>query len=108
MRYFSVTQTCRRLNVQPHVLRYWEKEFEIGVKRNSAGRRIYSEQQVEKLRLIKHLVHREKLTVKGARRQIAKMGSGQEHPTAQMNRKQLLLWLKRELLQVRGMLGTDS
>ncbi|UCG42275.1 MAG: MerR family transcriptional regulator [candidate division WOR-3 bacterium] len=108
MKYFSVTQTCRRLNVRAHVLRYWEKEFEIRVKRNSAGRRIYSEQQVEKLRLIKHLIHREKLTVKGARRQMAKMGSGREQPAAQMNRKQLLLWLKRELLQVRGMFTTDG
>jgi DNA-binding transcriptional MerR regulator len=105
MKYFSVTQTCRRLDVQPHVLRYWEKEFDIRVKRNSAGRRIYTEQQIEKLRLIKHLVHREHLTVRGARRQIAKMGSEGERLGASMDRKQLLVWLKRELLQVRGMLS---
>ncbi len=108
MKYFSVTQTCRRLNVRPHVLRYWEREFEIRVKRNSAGRRIYTEQQVEKLRLIKHLIHRERLTVRGARRQIAKMGTGAEKPGSQMDRRQLLMWLKKELLQIRGMLDSKT
>ena len=107
MKFFSVTQTCRRLNVQPHVLRYWEREFEIRVKRNSAGRRIYTERQVEKLRLIKHLIHREKLTVKGARRQISKMGLGHGKPATQMDRRQLLLWLKKELLQIRGTLSSE-
>ena len=74
-KFHSVTEVCRRLGLKPHVLRYWEEEFEMKVKRNSAGRRIYSTQQLEKLALVKHLVRSERLTVKGAKRRIASMAS---------------------------------
>ncbi len=106
--YHSVTQACRKLNLKPHVLRYWEKEFKIGVKRNSAGRRIYSDEQVEKLRLIKHLLHREKMTVKGARRQLARMRSQPATLFASEDHRQSLLWLKKELIALRGLLETGD
>jgi len=66
-RHYLVTEVCRKLGVQPHILRYWEQEFEIKPARNSAGRRIYSEAQLERLQLVKHLVRTEKLTVAGER-----------------------------------------
>ena len=105
-RFRTVTQVCRALNIKPHVLRYWEKEFEISVTRNSAGRRIYSTEQVERLRLIKQLIRHEKLTVKGARRQLGRLRSSQQPPVTKDTR-QALLWLKKELVALRGLLETD-
>jgi DNA-binding transcriptional MerR regulator len=104
MKYYSVTETCRRLNIKPHILRYWEKEFEFNPKRNSAGRRIYSGQQLEKLQLIRHLLHEEKLTVKGARRQLAKMAAQPGQPAASKGQRETLLWLKKELISIRALL----
>lgn len=102
-KFFTVTEVCRRLGIEPHVLRYWEKEFEISVKRNSAGRRIYSVSQVERLQTIKHLVRREKLTSNGARRQLARMKSDPEK-TDPKDRLQALLWLKKELISIKSLL----
>ncbi len=96
-RYYSVTEACAELGIEPHVLRYWEEQFEIRLKRNSAGRRIVSADQLTKLRLIKHLLHKEKLTIKGARRRL-----GQSGPTASgelpIDARPSLFWLKKELL----------
>ena len=101
-KYYTVTQVCRALDVPPHVLRYWEKEFDISVKRNSAGRRIYSEDQLERLRLIRHLVRTEKMTIKGAKRQLGRMRPGQSSRPARKDK--LLPWVKKELIAIGGLL----
>lgn len=105
--FYSVSYVCKHLGIQPHTLRYWEKEFEISFKRNSAGRRIVSAEQLKKLELIQHLIHREKMTVKGAKRKLALLGTkGEELPDTR-DARQILLWLKKELIQLRGTLTVD-
>ena len=103
-RHYLVTEVCRRLGVKPHILRYWEREFGIKPVRNSAGRRIYNEAQLERLQLIKHLIRIEKLTVAGARRQLVKMPAHPAQPAAPSNPRQALLWLKKELVSIRAQL----
>ena len=103
-KHYLVTEVCHRLSIQPHILRYWEREFGIKPVRNSAGRRIYNEAQLERLQLIKHLVRTEKLTVSGARRQLIKMSAQSTAPEASKDHRQTLLWLKKELLSLRALL----
>ena len=103
-KYYSVTEVCRKLGIKPHMLRYWEQQFELKPARNSARRRIYSEPQLERLQLIKHLVRTEKLTVQGARRQLARMSAHPTAPAAPNDPRQTLLWLKKELLSIRALL----
>jgi DNA-binding transcriptional MerR regulator len=103
-KHYLVTEVCARLGIEPHILRYWEKEFGIRPIRNSAGRRIYSEAQLERLQLIKHLVRIEKLTVAGARRQLARTPSQPTQLAFPDDPRQTLLWLKRELLAIRSQL----
>jgi DNA-binding transcriptional MerR regulator len=100
-KHYLVTEVCRRLSIEPHILRYWERGFGIKPVRNSAGRRIYSEAQIERLQIIKHLVRTEKLTVSGARRQLAKMPA---QPAASGDPRRTLLWLKKELLSLRALI----
>ncbi len=107
-KFYSVTEACRRLGIKPHVLRYWEQEFELKPARNSARRRIYTEAQLERLQLIKHLVRTEKLTVQGARRQLARMSAQPAEPTASTDHRQTLLWLKKELLSIRALLEVQQ
>jgi DNA-binding transcriptional MerR regulator len=99
-----VTEVCRKLNIKPHILRYWEREFDIKAIRNSAGRRIYNEAQLERLQLIKHLIRTEKLTVPGARRQLSKVSAQPTACEASGDQHQTLLWLKKELLSLRDRL----
>ena len=103
-KHYLVTEVCSRLGIEPHILRYWEREFDIKPIRNSAGRRIYSEAQLERLQLIKHLVRTEKHTVAGARRQLTKMPAQPSKPPASADQRQTLIWLKRELLSIKTLL----
>lgn len=103
-KHYLVTEVSRKVGTRPHILRYWEREFGIKAARNSAGRRIYSKAQLERLQLIKHLVRIEKLTASGARRQLAKIPAQPTQPAAPADPRQTLLWLKKELLSLRTLI----
>ena len=65
--YLTISKTANKIGVQPHVLRFWEKNFTIiNPKKNSVGgRRYYSSSDIEILILIKGLLYTEGFTIKG-------------------------------------------
>lgn len=69
---YKAVEVCELLQVQPYVLRSWEKEFPgIGVRGKSAdGPRLYRQSDLEHVQRIKQLVFVEGLTVAGARRKL--------------------------------------
>jgi DNA-binding transcriptional MerR regulator len=69
---YKAVEVCELLQVQPYVLRSWEKEFPgIGVRGKSPdGPRLYRQSDLEHVQRIKHLVFVEGLTVAGARRKL--------------------------------------
>src|ERR1041384_2755333 len=57
--------------VQPYVLRSWEKEFPgIGVQKSDDSPRLYRQADLDQVLLIKRLVFNEGLTLSGARRRL--------------------------------------
>jgi DNA-binding transcriptional MerR regulator len=69
---YKAVEVCELLQVQPYVLRSWEKEFPgIGVRGKSPDSpRLYRQSDVEHVQRIKQLVFGEGLTVAGARRKL--------------------------------------
>ena len=69
---YKAVEVCELLQVQPYVLRSWEKEFPgIGVRGKSPdGPRLYRQSDLEHIQRIKQLVFVEGLTVAGARRKL--------------------------------------
>ena len=102
-KYCTLTQACASLKVKPHVLRYWEQEFDIKIKRNSAGRRIYSTGQVEKLKTIRRLLHDEKLTVRGAQQRLKQSITQPAHGTSSQTTTDMAA-LRAELEAIRALL----
>jgi DNA-binding transcriptional MerR regulator len=67
---FKATDVCELAQLQPYVLRSWEKEFPgIGVQK-ADGQRLYRQSDVEQVLRIKQLVFTEGLTLSGARRRL--------------------------------------
>jgi DNA-binding transcriptional MerR regulator len=67
---FKATDVCDLAQVQPYVLRSWEKEFPgIGVQK-ADGQRLYRQSDVDQVLRIKQLVFTEGLTLSGARRRL--------------------------------------
>ena len=68
---YKAADVCGMAQLQPYVLRSWEKEFPgIGVQKSPDGPRLYRQSDVDQVLRIKQLVFGEGLTLAGARRRI--------------------------------------
>jgi len=68
---YKSAEVCEKAQVQPYVLRSWEKEFPgIGVQKSADAPRVYREADVAQVLRIKQLVFGEGLTLSGARRKL--------------------------------------
>ena len=58
----------RAFNVNPSLIRFWEKEFSIiQPKKNKKGNRFFTPKDIENLRVIYHLVKERGYTLEGAK-----------------------------------------
>jgi len=69
--YYSIGEVAEMFNVNPSLIRFWEKEFDIiKPKKNKKGNRFFTIQDIDNFRLIFHLVKEKGLTLQGARKKI--------------------------------------
>lgn len=52
---YMISETAKLLQVEPHVLRYWEEELKINVKRNEMGHRYYTDKDLQTFLKVKEL-----------------------------------------------------
>ncbi len=72
--FYSIGEVCELLGVEPHVLRYWETQFDAFTpSRNRAGARVYRPRDLELIALIRRLVHEDGYTIDGARRRLEEL-----------------------------------
>ncbi len=56
--YLLISDAAKEVQVESHVLRYWEEELHLPIKRNELGHRFYTREDVERFRQIKGLKER--------------------------------------------------
>lgn len=52
---YMISDASKKLEVEPHVLRYWEEELKMEIPRNEMGHRCYSEVEIKVLESVKEL-----------------------------------------------------
>jgi DNA-binding transcriptional MerR regulator len=69
--YYSIGDVCDLTGLKPHVLRYWETQFEVlRPTKNRAGNRVFKPKDVELVLLVKHLLYEKRFTIDGARQKL--------------------------------------
>ena len=72
-RYYSIGEVAKAFNVQPSLLRFWEKEFkEIQPKKKNSRTRKYTPENILTIQFIYHLVKEKGMTLEGAKKQLQK------------------------------------
>jgi len=70
-RYYSIGEVSKAFNVNPSLLRFWEKEFdEIKPKKKESGTRKYTPENIKVIQLIYYLVKEKGLTISGTKKQL--------------------------------------
>lgn len=52
---YYISEAAKKVKVESHVLRYWEDELKLPIKRNEMGHRYYTDQDIKQLQQIKLL-----------------------------------------------------
>lgn len=69
--YYSIGEVAAMFQVNSSLIRFWEKEFDIiKPKKNKKGNRFFTQQDIDSIRLIYHLVKEKGLTLSGAKKKI--------------------------------------
>ena len=100
---YKAGEVCELLQVQPYVLRSWEKEFPgIGVQAKSPDSpRLYRQIDLEHVQKIKQLVFGEGLTVAGARRKL----EAEAPPMAAVSVRKRLAVVREGLRELQSLLS---
>lgn len=56
--YLFISDAAKEVKVESHVLRYWEEELHLPIKRNELGHRYYTEEDIERFKQIKGMKER--------------------------------------------------
>ncbi len=80
--YFRIGEVAGLVGVEPHVLRYWEREFRsIRPTKSAKGQRVYSHRDVENLLRVRELLYGQGFTIAGARRRLHDKDAPGDAPT---------------------------
>lgn len=106
-KYYTLQQVNEMTKIPVHTLKFWQREFKFQLKQNSAGRKIFAQDDIDKLLLIKHLRQQEKLTLAGIKKRLGEIKETTPNKNSIM-KKQNLLWLQKELLSIKNLLCQNS
>ena len=84
-RYFTIGEVSELCGVKPHVLRYWEQEFnQLKPVKRRGNRRYYQHHEVLLVRRIRELLYNQGFTISGARNKLDEGGVAEtvavDHP----------------------------
>lgn len=103
--YYSIGEVAEMFDVNPSLIRFWEKEFDIiKPQKNKKGNRLFTKKDIANFRVIFHLVKDKGYTLQGAKEHL----KGSKVATEELNKnaeaveklkklKAALLELKKEL-----------
>ena len=96
--YYTIGDVSKAFDVNPSLIRFWEKEFEIlKPKKNNKGSRRYSSVDIENFQTIHHLVKEKGYTLDGAKVQLKMLNKNFEIIKKLEKIKATLINIKGEL-----------
>ncbi|MCE1239609.1 MAG: MerR family transcriptional regulator [Azonexaceae bacterium] len=104
-RYFTIGEVSELCGVKPHVLRYWEQEFnQLKPVKRRGNRRYYQHHEVLLVRRIRELLYNQGFTISGARNRLDETGTVDAALPVQSTDKVPAVDLRSELISIIDML----
>jgi DNA-binding transcriptional MerR regulator len=70
--YYSIGEVAEMLGTSTSQLRYWSGEFELNVRKNRKGDRLFQKEDLAKLKAIQRMLKEEGYTIDGAKKKLKK------------------------------------
>ena len=107
--YYSMGEVTEMFDVEPSLIRYWCSQFScLRPKRNTKGNRMFSKQDVERLKRIHHLLKEKKMTIEGAQKAMRKRNIEAEENDSDIALLEQLQSLRAMLVEMREGIGEEE
>ena len=105
--YYSISEVSDQTGLKPHVLRYWESEFDaLRPRKNRAGNRTYTERDLDVVLRIQRLLRDDRYTIEGARSALAReLAADPAAPRTPTEARERLVALRAFLADLLSRLG---
>tara|TARA_B100000902_G_C27292395_1_gene907902 strand:- start:77 stop:433 length:357 start_codon:yes stop_codon:yes gene_type:complete len=100
--YYSIGEVSKITGLKQYVLRYWETEFTVlKPVKNTAGNRIYKDNDIKLIKYIQDLLYKKKYTIKGAKMHLSDQFSNSVNKSSDIQEiKQDLINIKKSLTDI--------
>ena len=101
--YYTISEVANLMEEEAHVLRYWESEFDVlRPRKNRAGKRVYTKDDIDVVYRIRHLLRDEKFTIDGARQILKKEKKASKEGSSSVEElKEIKLFFEKMLDRVK-------
>lgn len=101
----SIGDVAEMLEIPPHTIRYWEKEFNefLRPQRNQGKQRKYTEYDINLLKRIKRMLRDEKYSIAGAKQKLAQFFSEE-----QIGEQQILMQKIMDFIKTNNLIQTEE
>ena len=107
--YYSMGEVTEMFDVEPSLIRYWCSQFNcLRPKRNAKGNRLFTPQDIEKLKRIHHLLKEKKMTIEGAQKAMRKRNIEAEEKDSDIELLEQLQSLRAMLVEMRESIGEEE
>ena len=107
--YYSMGEVTEMFDVEPSLIRYWCSQFNcLRPKRNAKGNRLFTPQDIEKLKRIHHLLKEKKMTIEGAQKAMRKRNIEAESQDSDIELLEQLQSLRAMLVEMRESIGEEE
>ena len=104
--YYSMGEVTEMFDVEPSLIRYWCSQFScLRPKRNAKGNRMFSQQDIERLKRIHHLLKEKKMTIEGAKKAMSKRAIEAEEDNSDIALLEQLQTVRAMLIEMRESIG---
>lgn len=101
-RYYKIGEVCKIAGVEPHLLRYWEKEISaIRAHRSLRNHRLYSYETLELIKKVRVLLD-EGYKLESIKNKLSSKGAIQKKPS--LTERDLIKEIKNDLQKVKSLL----
>ena len=107
--YYSMGEVTEMFDVEPSLIRYWCSQFScLKPKRNAKGNRMFTPQDIERLKRIHHLLKEKKMTIEGAQKAMRKRNIEAEENDSDISLLEQLQSLRAMLVEMREGIGEEE
>jgi DNA-binding transcriptional MerR regulator len=107
--YYSMGEVTEMFDVEPSLIRYWCSQFScLRPKRNAKGNRMFTPQDIERLKRIHHLLKEKKMTIEGAQKAMRKRNIEAEENDSDVSLLEQLQSLRAMLVEMREGIGEEE